>query len=198
MENEPITMASAFDLEKEASGKADALKKSGSFQDVRKKMSEKLPGVKLPDGFYDKLFELLIANLNELLAIDIPKDVLAGTWKRQKSLQEYCDPEKYPPGVKSLVSLTEHTLKTSHEPSMEVTVLGQALGTLAVKLEASFLIKPGMLEIEGGKIRKIQTGDIEGTGHCSFMGVPVMETKTVTIHLPGVYDLKEGVEIMKA
>ena len=79
-----------------------------------------------------------------------------------------------------------------------MTVFGQPLGTLAVKLEASFLIKPGMLEIESGKIRKIQAGDIESTGHCSFMGVPVMETKTVTIKLPGVYDLKEGIEITKA
>jgi hypothetical protein len=195
MQDEPITLARAFDVEKEVSDKASELKKSGVFQDIRQKMVEKAKALKLSPGFYDGLFDLLTKNLNELLAIDIPKNILAGTWKNQKLLWEYCDKEKYPPDVKSLVPLIEHTLKTSHEPSLEVSAFGQALGTLAVKLEATFLIKSGMLEVQDGKIKKIQTGDIESTGQLHYMNVPVMETKKIVIHIPGAYDLKEGVEI---
>jgi hypothetical protein len=194
MSDEQITLASAFEVDKAAAGQAEGLKKSESFQSVKQKMSEKFGGVKLPSGFYDGLIDLLVKNLHELLAIDIPKDILANTWKNQKMLREYCDRQKYPADQKFLVPMIEHTLKTSHEPSMEVSVLGQSIGNLPVKLEAAFLIKGATLEVQDGKIKKIQIGDLDSTGQLQFLGVPVLEKK-ITIHIPGAYDLKEGVEI---
>jgi hypothetical protein len=194
MRDEPITLAAAFDVEKEAASKANELKKSGAFAEVKQKMTETSKNVKLPAGFYDSLFDQLIKNLSDLLAIDIPGEILAGAWKKQSLLREFCDKEKYPPDVRSLVPLVEHTLNTSHEPSMEISLMGQALGNLSVKFEASFLIKGGMLEIQDGKILSIQTGDIDSKGSLKFMGVPVMEKKIV-IPIPGAYELKEGVAI---
>lgn len=157
-------------------------------------MAEKFNGTEPAPGFYDGMLVILIKNLDELLAIDVPRDVLAATWKKQQTLRDYCNKEKYPPDVKSLVPLVEHTVKTSHEPSMEVTLFEQNLGTLSVKLDAAFLIKGGILEVQDGKIKKIQTGDIESTGRLSLSGVPVMEKK-VKVRIPGVYDLGDGVAI---
>lgn len=194
MSNEAMTLASVFDVQKEASAKTREIKESNGFRDVKEKMSEKFAGIEPAPGFYDGLLDMLVKNLDELLAIDLPRDILAATWKKQKMLQQYCDKKKYPPGVKSLVPVVEHTLKTSHQPSMEVTIYDQNMGTLAVKLDAAFLIKGAILEVQDGKIKKIQTGDVESSGRFSFSGVPIMEKK-VLIKIPGAYDLKEGVEI---
>jgi hypothetical protein len=194
MNREPITLANTFEVEKEAGAWANDLKQGGSFQGIKQEMAEKLKGLKLPAGFYDAVFDLLIKNLGELLSNDIPTEILAGTWKKRKALLEYCDKTKYPPEKKSLVPILEHTIKTSHEPSMEVSVYEQPVGTLSVKLEASFIIKGGMLEVQDGKIKRIMAGNIEGTGKLQFMGVPLMEKKT-TFHIPGGYDLKKPVPI---
>jgi hypothetical protein len=194
MSKAPITLASTFEVEKEAAVRANELKQGGSFQDVRKQMAEQFKGMTLAPGFYDGIFDLLVKNLGELLGNDIPGDILAETWKTRKGLLQYCDKEKYPPGKKALVPILEHKVNTSHEPSMEISVHEQPIGSLTVKFEASFLIKGGMIEIEDGKIRKIQTGDIESTGKMQFMGVPVMEKK-ITFQIPGEYDLKAPVEI---
>jgi hypothetical protein len=194
MSNKPITLANTFEVENEAAVRANELKQSGSFQGVKQEMAERFRGMKLPDGFYDQIFDLLVKNLGELLSNDIPTDILAETWKKRKTLLEYCDKVKYPPEKKSLVPILEHTIKTSHEPSMEVSVYEKPIGTLAVKFDASFLVKGGMLEVQDGKINKIVAGNIEGTGKLQFMGVPVMEKKT-TFPIPGEYDLKEPVAI---
>lgn len=192
--SKPITLANTFEVEKEAAVRADELKQSGSFQGVKQEMAERFKGMKLPDGFYDNLFDLLIKNLGELLGNDIPGDILAKTWKTRKTLLPYCDKEKYPPGKKSLVPMLEHTVKTSHEPSMEISIHEQPVGSLSVKFDASFLIKGGMLEVEDGKIQKVQAGDIEGTGKMEFMGMPVMEKKII-FQIPGDYELKSPVAI---
>jgi hypothetical protein len=194
MSKQPITLANTFEVEKEAAVRANDLKQSGSFQRVKQEMAEKFKGLKLAPGFYDGIFDLLIKNLGELLSNDIPTEILAESWKKGKTLLQYCDKEKYPPDKKSLVPILQHTIKTSHEPSMEVSIHGQPIGSLTVKLEASFLIKGGMLEVQDGKIKKILTGDIEGTCRLQFMGVPIMEKKTV-FRIPGEYDLKKDVVI---
>jgi hypothetical protein len=195
MSNEPITLANAFDVEQEAAKRANEVKQSSSFKEVKQKIAEQSGGMKLAPGFYDGLFDLLIENVNELLGIDIPADILAGTWKKQQMLAGYRDKEKYPPDRSYPVTMVDHTIKTSHEPSMEISLFEQTVCTLTVKFEATFLIKGLILDVQDGKIKKMRTGDIESTGQMQFVGVPVMETKKIIISIPGVYDLKEGVEI---
>lgn len=194
MSNDAMTLASVFDVQKEATAKTREIKESSSFREVKEKMSEKLAGIEPAPGFYDGLLEMLLKNLDDLLAIDLPRDVLVATWKKQKMLQKYCDKVKYPPGVKSLVPMIEHTLKTSHQPSMDVTIFDQPMGKLAVKLDAAFLIKGAILEVQDGKIKKVQTGDVESSGRLHFSGVPIMEKK-VLIRIPAAYDLGDGVPI---
>jgi hypothetical protein len=193
MGNGILTFNDFFEMN-EVAGKSEQFFNSQAFQNVKQKLTEEAKGVKLSKGFQEGMFNLMLDKLVELLEINIPKDVLAEAWSKHKSLQEYRDGEKHPPEKTALVPLVEHSLKTSHAPSMEVTMFERTLGTLVLQIEAKFLIKGVILEISNARIMKLRLSEIDGNIKLQFLGVPFLEKKT-TLKLPGVFDLKEGVAI---
>lgn len=194
MGNNTLTFNDFFEMKEEAAGKSDKFFNSQAFQTVKQKLAAEANSTKLSKGFYEGMFNLMIDKLSELLAINIPKDVMAQAWSKNKSLQEYRDFEKHPPEKTALVPLVEHSLKTSHTPSMEITMFEKTLGTLELKIDADFLIKGAILEISNGRIMKINLSEIECKGKLQLMGVPFLEKKS-SLKIPGVFDLKEGVAI---
>ena len=194
MGNNLLTFNDFFEMKEEAAGKSEQFFNSQAFQNVKQKLAEEAKGAKLNKGFYEGMFNLMLDKLGELLEINLPKDVLAEAWSKNKSLQEYRNSEKHPPEKTALVPLVEHSLKTSHAPSMEITMFERTLGTLELKIDADFLIKGAILEISGGRIMKIHLSEIEGKGKLQFLGVPFLEKKS-SLKIPGVFDLKEGVAI---
>jgi hypothetical protein len=194
MGNNMLTFNQFFDMNEETESKAKQLLKSEKFQSLKEKIAGEAKGAKLSEGFYEGMFELMLTKLTEMLAIDIPKDVFAQAWSKHKSLQEYRDTEKHPPDKAAFVPLVEHTVKTAHKPSMELTIWEKTLGTLELAIDASFLIKGAVLEIKDGKIMKINLSNIEAKGNLKFLGLPFLEMKR-SLSLPGIFDLKEGVAI---
>lgn len=194
MTTDKLNLSQFFNVKGQAAKKAAKLVKSKQFQAIKEKIADKAGQVSLPSSFYENIMMLMLEKLDELLDIDIAKDIFGTAWSKHQSLLEYRDSEKYPPEQTFLVSLAEHSMKTEHAPVLEPSISGKSLGKLEFQIEANFNIKGAVLEVQDAKILKIRLAAIEGTGTIAFMGITFFEKET-EIKLPGILDLGEGIVI---
>lgn len=189
-----ITLSQFFNVKDRAAKKAAKLLKSEKLQNLKKEIAEKAGGITLPSSFYENIFTIAIEKLDEVLQIDIAKDIFATAWSKHQALLEYYDREKYPPDQSFLVPLAEHSLKTEHAPTVEPSINGNSLGSLEFQVEANFAIEGVVLEVRDAKIIKICLSNIKGAGTLGLMGIKLIE-KEHELKLPGTLDLGEGVPI---
>lgn len=189
-----FTLSEFFNVKANSTDKVDELLATDQFEFFQKKLSEEAGGAKLPPGYMRDMVRMMMGKLDELLDIDIPKQVFAEAWSRHPSLQTYCNSEKYPPGQSYLVPMLEHPLTTVHTPSLEPQIGGKTLGRIAVRAEVKFVIKGAILEVRDAKIMKIKIAGIEGKGGIKLgeLNILMREHK---MQLPFVFDMGEGVPI---
>jgi hypothetical protein len=189
-----FTLSQLFNVKANAGDRAEELLKTEQFEYFQKKIAEGTQGMKLAPSFSKDMMNLMMSKLDELLDIDVPKDIFAEAWSKHKSLLEYRDPAKYPPDKTYYVPLKEHPLTTKHTPSLEPTLAGKSLGKILVQVEVKFQIKAAILEIQDAKIKKIKLGTIEAKASLALGGMPFL-TKDHTLELPTIFDMGEGVFI---
>jgi len=194
MNDHPFTFSQFFGLKTTEANQTARLRTSSVFQTIKQKLTTEAKGVQLPEDFYEALFNMMIDKLDELLAIDIPKDVLATAWSKHQSLQEYRDPEKHPPAEATLLPLVDHTLTSSHKPALEMTLFNKSFGTLELEIDAEFLINGAILEIQNARIQKLYLSKIKGNASLKLVGVPFLQ-KENEIQLPGTFNFEGGVPI---
>ncbi|ELS02503.1 hypothetical protein Xen7305DRAFT_00022170 [Xenococcus sp. PCC 7305] len=192
-----FTLCDLFNAKEEVEQQKDQLAKSPSFDKVKEKMSEQGSKFPLLAKFSDKLIPLILGKLDELLDIDIFQDILGETWSQQQELAQYADSGEYPPTKTVLVPILEHSLDSEHNPFVEPTIGGLAMGKIELQVEASFIINGVILEICNAKIMKLHLDGILGGGVLKFAGIPFLEKETATLDLPGTIDLGEGISIFK-
>jgi hypothetical protein len=132
--------------------------------------------------------------LDELLEIDLLVGVFLPAWRKHPDLQEYRDLDRHPPEETALVPLVEHSIITSHAPTIEPTLASQSLGEIEFEVEGEFLIKGAILEVRDAKIMKVRIGGIDGTGTLGLAGVSFLE-KERNCDFMGSVTLPEGVPI---
>jgi hypothetical protein len=132
-------------------------------------------------------------------ALDLPvPDLLAGAWARYTDLWKYCDPDAYPPGKVSVVSLAKHTVRSVHRPAVEVEVSGAAVPVrLRIELQVDLTagVEGARLSIQAGKIRKLICGTVDFTATLSYDEQEIKKVKH-TLTLPGTVSFGEGIPIL--
>lgn len=128
------------------------------------------------------------SSLSDLLDIDL-LDVLVGSWNKSMELQRYKDPEKYPPDKTWLVSLSDHNIKSSHKPRLEIFLDGKSIGSLEFDLALELKVKGLILRIKGGKIIGVTTGKVQVFGDFGLYGAGIWKGETKEFDLPGNIDL---------
>jgi len=180
-----------------------------TFKQVKASLQQEVKTVKiLPDTFnnefYETVFLFVLKKLDELIAIDIPKDILAEAWSKYKDLQEYLDSEKYPPEeLFKVVLMLEQTIKAEYEPSFKpvVDILGKTieLEEFSFPINLEMVVKAGEIGIQGGKIVNLSVGSCSITGdiRCKYgEGIEgLLVKKEEPLELNRVYTFKEGVPI---
>lgn len=180
-----------------------------TFKQVKTSLQQEAKTVKvLPDTFnnefYETVFLFVLKKLDELIAIDIPKDILAEAWSKYKALQEYLDSEKYPPEkLFKVVLMLEQTIKAEYEPSFKpvVDVLGKTIELEEFKfpINLEIVVKAGEIGIQSGKIVNLSVGSCSITGNinCKYgEGIEgLLVQKEEPLELNQVYSFKEGIPI---
>ena len=134
---------------------------------------------------WDYISSQLEGALKAALDCDL-MDLFAKGWANARLLADYSDPEKHPPGERSVVELGAHDVSRDLHPIVAVTV-----GSCpCIELKFTFTVAAHFgglkLTIGDGHILGGATGDAWATAQLSYNGVPLHEAaESRKLALPG-------------
>lgn len=118
--------------------------------------------------------------------------VFAKTWATAEQLSAYADPEKHPPGERSVIELGAHEVSRALEPVIAVTI-----GSCpCVELKFIFTVTGNFggvaLSVLNGHIIGGRPGDAWATAQLSYNGIPLHgAAESRKVALPGQFDFPE-------
>ena len=166
----------------------EAIEKSSAGAKLKEAVG-KLPGIE-----WSVVGKEIEAKIGDVLDVDI-MGVLLGGWKKYRQLQQYRDTTKYPPEETILLSLTEHSIASSHHPKIEILAGEIPVGSLEFTITLALKLEGVVLKVRGGKIREISAGRCRGKGTLECAGVALLQKETDAYDLPGRVSLGEGIDI---
>jgi hypothetical protein len=148
------------------------------WQKLHDRLSEERKGFKLvalPD---------LVEKAAELLDIEVP-DLLLASWRKCNQLQAALAESREKPETKMYVGLAEHTITSTHHPSIEARIGGVTAKPFIFTLQLHFKLIGCELEIQAGAIKRAKTGSCEIEGTFAYDELVLMQKKMAPIRLPG-------------
>jgi hypothetical protein len=132
-------------------------------------------------GIRSRLFE----HLEDLLEVPLGP-ILAGGWNKLRQVREVIG-RQVESGAQTVeeVALFDHTLKSTHQPQLQLFMNGELISTLTLTVEIKLQLHGVMLQIQHGSITGVKTGQCSGKGALLFAGALLHESKIPAFHLPG-------------
>jgi hypothetical protein len=159
----------------------------GMGEEARKKLceSEEIGCAKLA-------WDFIAGQLDEALRSALDCDlfeVFAKVWAQQKVLADCCDPEKTPPGTRSVLEIGEHELKRELHPVVAVTVGSLPCVELSFTLALTAHFSGLKLAVMDAHVTGGSTGEAWASAQLSYAGTPLhgaKESKKVAV--PGRFE----------
>lgn len=131
-----------------------------------------------------------------LKALDIAlDDILARAWGGWHELRKYADPKQTPPDAINYVTLSDHTVKSVHEPSVDFVVHDVLVHSFDFEVNAQLDVQAINLEVQGGKITEISLGILKLGGSVSLGGRTLLEKEVAQVKLRGAMRLTKPIPI---
>ena len=140
------------------------------------------------------LAERALAQLDALLDVDL-SSILAGAWNRARDIRDYGERSRADPEKDFLLTLSEHSIRSTHKPWVDIVVNGARDGRITFDVDVGLKLKGFQLLIRNGRIRAVTTGPCEASGKVSLDGCVLLEEKSRPVSLPGRIDLGDGLVI---
>lgn len=169
-----------------------AIESSDKLSPIKQKALEKAKAIK-----WHTLFKESVKQTEDLLNINLAQDIMVKAWNKSGQLLKYLDKEKYPPDQTFLVRLVEHTIKSEHQPYLEIFIDDEPIGKIRFNLTLALTFKGLDLKIKNGKIIEILTGACTGKGTIKCENFLIWEKPTEPFPLPGSIPLGEGITVAK-
>ena len=185
----PPTLVDFFGHLNRDSSSLEKLQKKEVFEELRKNLPAQEHGLQ-----WTPIWNSVIDHVGKLLDIDLA-NIMLRAWKNSFDLSKYADADTYPPDHSYLEPLVEHSISSRHKPKIEVEIDQIISKTIAFDIAIQLKLKGFTLEITGGKIMKIHTGECSGKGSLKCLDVTLLEKALGTVTLPGIIDLGEGIPI---
>ena len=196
IDTQRIKISHFFELNKHQSARATELASSQSLKEVKEKIAQAAPGFKLPDKFYENVFESMLEKLDTVLSIDIP-DLLANTWSKRKELSEYLNREIYPPDTAFTVLFRDHDFSSTHHPVLDPIISEHIkLEPITFDVDLELNVKGVILEIQDAKIMKANFGLCTGKGKIGYKGASFLEKENKLLEMWSVH-WEEGIPIKR-
>ena len=127
-------------------------------------------------GLGERVFDLLDLNVVDIL--------LAG-WKKHLDVRNQLAATAQDPSRTVLVHLGQHTLDSTHTPSIELRAQGRTVLELSFPIELAFQIEAVELTLRAGAVREVRTGRVTVRGTVKLEGTTILERQLSAIDLPG-------------
>ena len=161
---------------------------------VRDRMcdNEQIGGMKLA---WDYIGKELNKALKSALDRDL-LDVLGKMWSQFSEIAAFADPEKHPPGERSVVAIGEHELKRDLHPVIAVTVAPCPCVELKFLLALTAKVSGVRLTIIDGHIVGGDLGELWASAQLSYEGTPLHPAQeTAKVAVPGEFVFDPGIKI---
>lgn len=144
-----------------------------------------------PEVDWDSLIDLIADKAVDMLRIPLVTGILVPAWRQYEDLDNRISDD----GEGKIVWLAQHTLSSEHHPHLDVLSNGVRTYQVAeLDVAADFTLNGFGLVVQYGKITKIETGTIEGSGSVGFKDFRV-EKRFGEIELATEIELEEGVPL---
>jgi hypothetical protein len=112
-------------------------------------------------------------------------ELLHRSWRQVDEFREAVEEGRHDHEAVAVIPLMEHAITTTHTPSLELFLGRKRLARMPLEIELNLLLNGVALELRGGKIAGLRSGECAGEGAVLVGGVPIVEQETPAIHLPG-------------
>ncbi len=156
-----------------------ALDSGNSLTRVKKKIGDATGNKTLPvtaDQLRDPISGILDISL---------LDIIVRAWNEHNLFEKYLDPEQYDARESVLISLKKHSIASSHNPHVDVSLNGQKLGQIDFRIDLALTLEGIILELRGGELREIRFGNMKGRGTLKCEDLVLLKRDTGTIDFPG-------------
>jgi hypothetical protein len=175
-----------------AAGRHTGMESCQGLSSLKEKLAKEAPAIN-----WTLAFSGIMDKVNDLLDVGIP-DILVLAWNKHGMLRKYLDKGKYPPNETVMAHLAEHTIKSVHQPYIEIWISDRNLGKIDFNINLTLTIKGAILKIQDGSIKEICTGSCKGKGILSCEEFIIIEKETESISLPGSISFPKGIPIALA
>jgi len=125
---------------------------------------------------YERSFDVLDVNV---------VDVLVAGWKKQNEVRDLLKATAADPARTALVQLAEHTLESTHKPSIEVRSAGKVVARLSFTIEVAFNVEAVELVLRHGRVEEVRPGRVTAQGTVKLEHAVILERKLSALTLPG-------------
>lgn len=136
----------------------------------------------------------IVLKISDLLDIPI-LGIMTKTWSKYVTILEFLEENKLPPEEVVLIPLTEHMIKSDHNPSIKILLNDYEIGKIDFQVKIALHLKGMVLKIQNGRIMEIKTGECRASGTVTCENQVILEKESAHIPLPGSIDLGKGVPI---
>lgn len=144
--------------------------------------AEVLAGVadRLPAG--QGLAQAIESALDQAFDVSLA-DILIASWEQADALTSALTSGAADEVV--VLPLLDHTVASTHSPTIDLFCGAKRLAELPLEIELNLKLAGVALELKGGKVVGVRSGDISGHGACTVGGVALCEKETAPMALPG-------------
>ena len=173
------TLNNFFETQKDSPEWANTVTKSEGAAKAKQAVDQEFGTVKVPQWVYEEM----ILKLCEALDLEFGKLLVNGFKKRQEILSykgKKGSPDKP-------ITLYEYTFESKHAPKIIIdATISHLKKDITLEFDVSLKLKfsGGKLYITDGKITRIDTGSVKGTGTIEYEGHTILKRETASYNLP--------------
>ena len=127
----------------------------------------------------DKLKDALDVGINQ---------ILLSAWSQHRDLVNDLEKSRQQKGETILVPLADHTIRSTHQPAVEVMVNDRRVAAFKFNANLMMRIKKAVLRVEGGEVVGVESGVWNGVGQLKCGPVTLVEHETKEFALPKTLD----------
>ena len=129
-----------------------------------------------------------------LLEVDLIAELVAG-WRKHRDIISAARRTLAAADSTELVSTSSHEVTLDQRPSVSVLVDGLRVATLQLDLSIAFDVSALLLEISGGRLAAVRSGNCDITATLAIQGTDLL-TRNAHLELPGVISSQRGIRLL--
>jgi hypothetical protein len=148
----------------------------------------------LPEATREAAVREAAAVVADLPQVDLVGVLVAG-WREHKDITSAARRTLAAPGSTELVSMINHQVTMTQNPSVSVLVDGHRVATVQLSLSITFDVNALLAGISGGRLATVHSGRCDITVTLAVQGTDLL-TRRAHLELAGVIRVRQGIRLL--